>query len=112
VSCHFTLPEVGGWKGWAGFAEERSEVSLACRQNGPIKIKGKFEQGAEAFRERRSLFFKKVQIVRGCDAKRNVLVYLMYSDRVIEGSPQNSTSAVPIMPWGAEPGPRCSDFLE
>jgi CreA protein len=112
VSCHFTLPEVGGWKGWAGFAEEKSDVSLACQQIGPIKIKGKFEQGAEAFRERRSLFFKKVQIVRGCDAKRNVLVYLMYSDRVIEGSPQNSTSAVPIQPWGTEPGPRCSDFLE
>jgi CreA protein len=112
VACHFTLPEIGGWKGWAGFAEERSETSLSCRQVGPIVFKGKFEQGEEAFRERRSLFFKKVQIVRGCDAKRNVLVYLIYSDRVIEGSPQNSTSSVPIMPWGDQPAPRCQDFLE
>jgi CreA protein len=112
VSCHFTLPEIGGWKGWAGLAEEASDVSIACRQYGPIVIKGKFEQGAEAFRERRSLFFKKVQIVRGCDAKRNVLVYLAYTDKLIEGSPKNSTSSVPIMPWGDAPALRCQDFLE
>ena len=112
VACHFTLPEIGGWKGWAGFAEERSETSVSCQQIGPIAFKAKFAQGEEAFRERRSLFFKKVRIVRGCDAKRNVLVYLIYSDRVIEGSPQNSTSAVPIKPWGDAPAPRCADFLE
>jgi len=112
VACHFTLPEIGGWKGWAGFAEERSETSVSCQQIGPISFKRKIEQGEEAFRERRSLFFKKVQIVRGCDAKRNVLVYLIYSDRVIEGSPQNSTSSVPIKPWGDAPAPRCADFLE
>ena len=112
VSCHFTVSEMGGWKGWAGFAEERSEVSLACRQIGPVSFKGKFKQGEDVYRKRRSLFFKKMQIVRGCDAKRNVLVYLVYSDRIIEGSPQNSTSTVPIMPWGNSPAPRCSEFLE
>ncbi|MDP9137982.1 MAG: CreA family protein [Pseudomonadota bacterium] len=111
VACHFTVPEIGGWKGWAGFAEERSEVSLACRQVGPISFKTKFEQGHEIYRQRRSLFFKKLQIVRGCDAKRNVLVYLVYSDRIIQGSPQNSTSSVPIMPWGPAQAPRCSDYL-
>jgi CreA protein len=111
VSCYFTVPEVGGWKGWAGFAEEKSDVSLACRQTGPVLIKTKFEQGSEIYRQRRSLFFKKMQIVRGCDAKRNVLVYLTYSDRIVEGSPQNSTSTVPIMPWGSSETPRCSNFL-
>jgi len=111
VACHFTVPEIGGWKGWAGFAEERSETSLACRQIGPIAFKGKFDQGEEVYRQRRSLFFKKMQIVRGCDAKRNVLVYLIYTDRVIEGSPQNSTSTVPIMPWGSLPAPVCKDYL-
>ncbi len=112
VACHFTVPEIGGWKGWAGFAEERSETSLACRQIGPISFKGKFEQGAEIYRQRRSLFFKKMQIVRGCDPKRNVLVYLSYTDKLIEGSPQNSTSTVPIMPWGSIPAAQCKDFLE
>src|SRR5919201_1176679 len=101
VACHFTAPEKGGWKGWLGLAEQVSDISLACRQVGPIKFTAKFEQGDDVFRRRRSLFFKKMQIVRGCDAKRNVLVYMVYSDRLIEGSPKNSTSTVPIMPWGA-----------
>ena len=112
VSCYFTVPEVGGWAGWAGFAEERSETSLACRQTGPVKIKATFEQGYQMYRQRRSLFFKKMQIVRGCDPQRNVLVYLAYTDRLIEGSPQNSTSTVPIMPWGDAPAPKCGDFLK
>ena len=113
VACYFTVPEIGGWAGWAGFAEERSETSLACRQVGPISIKAKFTQGEEIYRQRRSLFFKKMQIVRGCDAKRNVLVYLSYTDKLIDGSPQNSTSTVPIMPWGTGtlPAPKCGDFL-
>jgi CreA protein len=112
VACHFTVPEIGGWAGWAGFAEERSETSLACRQIGPISFKGKFAQGDEVYRQRRSLFFKKMQIVRGCDAKRNVLVYLSYTDKLIEGSPQNSTSTVPLTPWGTIQAPKCADYLE
>ena len=111
VSCHFTVPEIGGWSGWAGFAEERSETSLACRQIGPVNFKAKFEQGADVYRQRRSFFFKKMHIVRGCDAKRNTLVYLSYTDKLIEGSPQNSTSTVPIAPWGTLPAPKCGDFL-
>jgi CreA protein len=113
VACHFTVPERGGFKGWLGVAEEVSDISLACRQIGPVRFKAKFEQGEDMFKKRRSLFFKKMQIVRGCDTKRNVLVYMVYSDRIIEGSPKNSTSSVPIMPWG--PGDqvqRCGDFLE
>ena len=111
VACHFTIPEKGGWTGWLGVAEELSDASLACRQIGPVKFKKKFEQGTEVYRDRRSLFFKKVQVVRGCDAKRNVLVYLIYTDKLIEGSPKNSTSTVPIMPWGDRPGPKCSDWM-
>ena len=112
VACHFTVPERGGFKGWLGLAEEVSDISLACRQIGPIAIKAKFEQGEDVFRARRSLFFKKMQIVRGCDEKRNVLVYMVYSDRIIEGSPKNSTSSVPIMPWGGTADVvRCADFV-
>jgi CreA protein len=112
VTCYFTVPEKGGWKGWLGLAEELSNTSLACRQIGPIKFKRKLEQGDEAFSQRRSLIFKKMQIVRGCDPKRNVLVYMTYTDKIIEGSPENSTSAVPISPWG-EPGApvKCADWI-
>jgi CreA protein len=113
VACHYTVPEKGGVEGMLGVAEEVSDISLACRQIGPITFKEKFEQGSDMYRERRSLIWKKMQIVRGCDAKRNVLVYLVYSDRLIEGSPKNSTSSVPIMPWGGQTeAPRCADWLE
>jgi CreA protein len=114
VACHFTVPERGGFKGWLGVAEEVSDISLACRQIGPIHFKGKMEQGDDMFRQRRSLFFKKMQIVRGCDAKRNVLVYMVYSDKLIDGSPKNSTSSVPIMPWGATDSAiqKCGDFVQ
>jgi CreA protein len=114
VACHFTVPERGGIKGWLGLAEEVSDISLACRQIGPIHFKTKMEQGDDMFRQRRSLFFKKMQIVRGCDAKRNVLVYMVYSDKLIEGSPKNSTSSVPIMPWGSGDTSvqKCGDFIQ
>jgi CreA protein len=113
VACHFTVPERGGVTGWLGLAEEVSDISLACRQVGPIHFKRKLEQGEDMFRRRRSLFFKRMQIVRGCDAKRNVLVYMVYSDKLIEGSPKNSTSSVPIMPWGAAAQvERCADWIE
>ena len=113
VACHFTVPERGGVAGALGVAEEVSDISLACRQIGPISFKEKFEQGDVVFRERRSIFFKKMQIVRGCDAKRNVLVYLVYSDKLVEGSPKNSTSTVPIMPWGSgAETPKCGDWVE
>jgi CreA protein len=112
VACHFTVPEKGGISGWLGVAEEVSDISLACRQVGPIRIKEKFTQGDDMFRQRRSLFFKKMQIVRGCDTRRNVLVYMVYSDKLIEGSPKNSTSTVPIMPWGASDNiQKCADFV-
>ena len=111
VACHFTVPEKGGLKGMFGVAEEVSDVSLACRQVGPIKFKEKFEQGALVYRQSRSLFFKKMQVVRGCDAKRNVLAYLVYTDKLIEGSPKNSTSSVPVMPWAGESPQKCGDFV-
>ncbi|MFL5195697.1 MAG: CreA family protein, partial [Microvirga sp.] len=107
-------PEKGGIKGTMGLAEEVSDISLACRQIGPVRFKEKFEQGDVVFSERRSLIFKRMRIVRGCDARRNTLVYMVYSDRPIEGSPKNSTSSVPIMPWGAafEPLPKCGDWVK
>lgn len=113
VACYFTIPEKGGWVGWAGLSEELSHVSIACRQVGPITFKGKLTQGADMYRQRRSLFFKKLQIVRGCDPKRNTLVYLAYTDKLIDGSPQNSTSTVPIQPWGqTDTIAKCADYME
>lgn len=111
VACHFSVPEKGGWSGWLGLAEELSQASLSCKQYAPVKFKRPLKQGEEMFSQRRSLLFKRMQIVRGCDAKRNMLVYLVYTDKLIEGSPENSTSTVPILPWGAEPPAKCADFI-
>lgn len=112
VACHYTTPEKGGLAGAFGLAEQTSDISLACRQYGPIKFSGKFEQGEVVFTERRSIFFKKMQIVRGCDVKRNILVYMTYTDKLIDGSPKNSTSTVPIAPWGGQGEvPKCADFV-
>ncbi len=99
VACFISRAETGGVKGQLGVAEDTSDASIACRQVGPIKIVGELKEGERVFDEHRSLVFKKLQVVRFFDRKRNVLVYVAYSDRVIEGSPKNSVSAVPIMKW-------------
>jgi CreA protein len=99
VTCYLSRAKTGGVKGGLGLAEDRAEASIACRQVGPIEFKGKFKDGEEVFKERTSLVFKTMQVVRFFDQKRNTLVYLVYSDRVIEGSPQNAVTAIPILPW-------------
>jgi CreA protein len=101
VACHISRAQTGWVKGGLGVAEDTSDASIACRQVGPIKIVGEIKDGERVFDERRSLVFKKLQVVRFFDRERNVLVYVAYSDRVIEGSPKNSISTVPIMGWPA-----------
>jgi CreA protein len=101
VTCYIARAQTGGVKGGIGVAEDTSDATISCRQVGPIKIKEEFKDGETVFDERRSLLFKKLQVVRFYDRERNVLVYVAYSDRIIEGSPKNSISTVPIMGWPA-----------
>ena len=96
VTCYVSRAKTGDIKGAVGLAEDKSEASIACRQVGPIVIAKPLAQREEVFSERISLIFKKLRIVRMVDVKRNTLVYLTYSDRVIEGSPQNSVTAVAV----------------
>jgi CreA protein len=96
VTCYVSRAKTGGYKGALGLAEDKSEASIACRQVGPITFAKPLAVQEEVFNERISLVFKKIRIVRMVDKARNTLVYLTYSDRVIEGSPQNSVSTVPI----------------
>jgi CreA protein len=100
VVCHVSRAKTGGFKGAVGVAEDTSDAAVACRQVGPIVMKSELKDGDQVFRERTSLLFKKLQVVRFYDKPNNTLVYLSYSDRIIEGSPKNSISTVPIMPWG------------
>ncbi len=96
ITCYVSRAKTGGIKGGLGLAEDKAEASIACRQTGPISFPKPLRQQDEMFSERISLVFKKLRVVRMVDAGRNTLVYLTYSDRVIEGSPQNSVTAVPV----------------
>lgn len=96
VACYVSRAKTGGISGAIGLAEDKAEASIACRQVGPITIKQPLAQQEEVFNERISLVFKKLRIVRMVDAPRNTLVYLTYSDRLIDGSPKNSVTAVPV----------------
>ena len=99
VVCHVSRAKTGGVKGKVGLAEDTSDAAIACRQTGPIKLPERLKDGDDVFTESRSLLFKKLHVVRFFDKANNTLVYLSYSDRVIEGSPKNTISTVPIMPW-------------
>ncbi|MBU2713229.1 protein CreA [Zooshikella sp. WH53] len=103
VTCYLSRAKRGGIKGSLGLAEDTSDASIACRQVGPVivppAIKSGKNDGEQVFKKRTSVLFKTMQVVRFYDPKRHVVIYLTYSDKIIEGSPKNSISAVPILPW-------------
>jgi CreA protein len=96
VTCHVSRAKTGGISGAVGLAEDTADASIACRQVGPISFSQPLPQQEEVFSERTSVLFKKLRIVRMVDRQRNALVYLTYSDRLIDGSPKNSITAVPV----------------
>ena len=96
VTCYVSRARIGGVKGTLGLAEDRAEASLSCHQVSAISFPQPLKAKDEVFSERMSILFKRLRVVRMVDAKRNTLVYLTYSDKLIDGSPQNSVSAVPV----------------
>jgi CreA protein len=101
VTCYLSRAKRGGVKGSLGVATDTSDASISCRQVGPIKMKTPLQDGEEVFKKDTSLLFKTMQVVRFFDKKREVLIYLVYSDKLIEGSPKNSVSAVPLKASGS-----------
>ncbi len=96
VTCYVSRARTGGISGALGLAEDKSEASIACRQVGPVSFKGPLPRREEVYSERLSILFKRLRVVRMVDSKRNTLVYLTYSDLLIDGSPRNSITAVAI----------------
>ena len=96
VTCYISRAKTGGIKGAVGLAEDKAEASIACRQVGAVGFKQPLPRQEEVFNERQSILFKRMRVVRMVDTPRNALVYLTYSDRVIDGSPQNSITSVPV----------------
>jgi len=99
VTCHLSRAKTGGLKGGLGIAEDKANASIACRQIGPIQLSKNLKDGQKVFNKKTSLLFKTMQVVRFLDKKRNVIIYLVYSDKLIDGSPKNSISTVPIVKW-------------
>jgi CreA protein len=105
VACFISRTRIGGVTGALGLREDTSDASVACRQVGPIRFREPIEDGERVFKERRSILFKTLQVVRFYDAERRTLIYLGYSDRIVTGSPKNTISAVPLLSWeGQAPG--------
>ncbi|MCU7843698.1 MAG: CreA family protein [Candidatus Thiodiazotropha sp. (ex Monitilora ramsayi)] len=100
VTCYLSRAKTGGMSGAVGIAEDTSDASIACRQTGPVSlspdIRNRSRDGEEAFKQRTSILFKTMQVVRFYDDKRNTLIYLTYSDKLVDGSPKNSITAVPL----------------
>ncbi|MCX4029015.1 CreA family protein [Endozoicomonas sp. SM1973] len=103
VTCYLSRAKKGGVSGSLGLAEDTSDASIACRQVGPIKLSDELKagklDGEQVFKKRTSVLFKTMQVVRFFDPKRQVIIYLTYSDKLVEGSPKNSVTAVPVLPW-------------
>ncbi len=102
VVCHISQARKGGWGQALGLNEDPSNFSVACRQTGPITVElSGLRDREEVFTQRTSIFFKRTRIYRLLDRPHNTLVYLAISSKIINGSPANAISTVPIMPWGA-----------
>lgn len=99
VACFISRARTGGISGSLGLAEDTSDASINCQQTGPVRFREELEDGEEVFSRRASILFKRVQVVRFFDESRNALVYLTYSDKLVDGSPKNSVSAVVIRDW-------------
>ena len=101
VTCYISRAKTGGIKGGLGLAEDTSDAAISCQQVGPVELSDTIQPGKSevVFKKRTSLVFKSLQVVRFYDKKRNTLVYMSYSDKLVNGSPKNAISAVPIMPW-------------
>ncbi|CAK9883974.1 MAG: hypothetical protein XXXJIFNMEKO3_00351 [Candidatus Erwinia impunctatus] len=103
ITCYISRAKTGGIKGGLGLAEDTADAAISCQQVGPVTLSDTItaskNRGDVVFKKRTSLIFKKLQVVRFYDAKRHALIYLAYSDRMVDGSPKNALSAVPIMPW-------------
>ena len=99
VSCHLSRAKKGGVTGDLGIATNVTEASIACRQVGPIQLPQAIPQGQAVFQEKQSILFKTMHVVRFYDQKRNTLIYLVFSDKLIDGSPKNSISTVPVQRW-------------
>lgn len=96
ISCYLSRAKTGGITGALGLAEDKADASVSCGQAGDIRFLGALPRQEEVFTVKASILFKHMRVVRMVDPKRNTLVYMVYSDRLVDGSPKSSVTHVPI----------------
>lgn len=97
VTCH-----IGHVEADLDFADP-SDMSIACRQTGPITLAmieaiDKSKDGEVVFRTAKSVLFKVLKVRRIFDAENKTLIYVSYSTKEVKGSHKHSISTVPL--WG------------
>ncbi|HAJ90027.1 MAG TPA: hypothetical protein DCM27_03280 [Rhodospirillaceae bacterium] len=109
ITCYVARPRTGGIKGGLGLAEDPSLASVSCVQTGPVSYLKKIstdDDGEQVFDENRSIIFKTLDVKRLVDIEKGVLVYVVRTSRIIEGSPETSVSVVSPITWlGIAPEP-------
>lgn len=96
ITCYISQARTGGIKGSIGLAEDPSNFDLVCVKTTSFSLPGNFPKKEQIFKESTNFFFKATRVNRMYDQKRQVLVYLAVSRHLIDGSPFNAVSAVPI----------------
>jgi CreA protein len=98
VTCFISQSRTGGWRQPFGLNEDPSNFSVSCRQLGRSPPISPCCRRRSLHRET-SIFIKRTRIYCIPDVKRNAIIYLAVSSKIINGSPGNAISVVPIMPW-------------
>ncbi|KTD98397.1 CreA family protein [Pseudoalteromonas sp. CR1] len=95
VTCHISHVEAD-----LDFSDP-SDMSIACRQTGPITAEqlqeiDRSKSGEVVFKSSKSILFKSLKVRRIYDAKTRTLLYLSYSTKESSGSHHHALSTVPL----------------
>ena len=99
VSCYIAQARTGGVSGMVGLAEDPARFALSCTTTGPVKVSEsarRSERGERVYESATSLFFKETRVHRFLDEERNVVVYMAWSTKLVDGSPYNAMAVVPM----------------
>ncbi|MDE2238442.1 MAG: CreA family protein [Rhodospirillales bacterium] len=101
ISCYVASAQTGGLAGGTGFATDPSRFSLNCIARGPVTLPADLPKQEEIGSISASLFFKHFILTRILDDKRDTVIYVLTSTKVLKGSPANAISAVAAQPTPA-----------
>lgn len=104
IACYISFAQQGGIAGalrnltGVSIASERNEMSVACRKmvDGPVIIPAAAKVQRNVFAQHSGGFFRSLNVAGMYDPEGNTMVYVVMADTVVDGSPKNSVTAVPL----------------